>query len=185
MRHKLLALSLVAWILVLAPQLRADQAADDQAFFDKQTAKFVKLQPTRLTDPAVEKVFKAVMYKVNVVSSDGSSTTAVVARTGDDITIVSIPSSTAEMPDLVKLLNPEFTLKSASDGKTFQDALDAIYPIDTTFNKDDVKAKATRHKGNQWTFIRGKFFDHFKGFIVTTDAAGHVTAVKWTLDDIK
>lgn len=185
MRHNRLALSWFAWILVLAPQLHADQSTDDQAFFDKQTAKFIKLQPTRLTDPALEKVFMAMMYKVNIIGSDGSNTTAIVARTGDDITIVSIPSSTAEMPDLVKLLKPEFKLKSASDGKTFQDALDAVYPIDTTFNKDDVNAKATRHKGNQWTFIRGKFFDHFKGFIVTTDPAGHVTAVKWTLDDIK
>jgi len=172
-------------LVSLAPFLRADEAADDQAFFDRQTSKFIKLQPQRLTGDAVGKVFNAILYKVSVVNSDGGSSNAVVARKGDDIAIVTIPSTTTDMPDLVKLLKSDFTLKSDADAQVFQDALDTLYPIDTTFNKDDLNAKGIRHDGNQWTFVRGKFFDHFKGFIVTTDVGGKVTGVKWTLDDIK
>ena len=185
MRRKLLPLSLLAFTVILSTQLRADNAADDQAFFDKQTSKFIKLQPKRLTGDALGKVFTATMYQVNVVNSDGGSTAAVVARTGDDISIVSIPMSTTDMPDFVKLIKADFTIKTDADAKAFQECLDVLYPIDTTFNKDDLNAKAIRHTGNQWIFIRGKFFDHFKGFIVTTDAGGKVTGVKWTLDDIK
>jgi hypothetical protein len=183
MIRKLLPLSLLPLILVLAPQLRADDAADDQAFFDKQTSKFVKLQPKRLTADAIGKVFSATMYSVTVVGSDGSSTNSVVARTGDDISIIAIPMSTADMPDVVKLIKADFTIKAEADAHVFQSALDVIYPIDS--NGDDAGAKAIRHNGNQWIFIRGKFFDHFKGFIVTTDDGGKVTGVKWTLDDIK
>jgi hypothetical protein len=185
MRRNFLPLMLTAFILLFSTQLRADDAADDQAFFDKQTSKFIKLQPKRLTGGVLDKVFNAKVYQVNVVNSDGGGSTAVVARTGDDITIISVPSSTADMPDFLKLLKADFTLKTDADAKVFQDALDVLYPIDTTFNKDDLNARAVKHKGNQWIFIRGKFFDHFKGFIVTTDAGGKVTGVKWTLDDIK
>jgi len=185
MVRKLMPFSLLALIIVLSPQLRADDAADDQAFFDKQTSKFIKLQPKRLTADVLNKVFNAILYQVNVVTSDGGGNNAVVARTGDDIAIITIPSSTAEMPDCVKLIKADFTLKSDADAKMFQDALDVVYPIDTTFNKDDVNARAIRHNGNQWTFVRGKFFDHFKGFIVITEDSGKVTNVKWTLDDIK
>jgi len=185
MIRKLFPLSLLALVLVLAPQLRADDAADDQAFFDRQTSKFIKLQPKRLTADAIAKVFSAAMYSVTVVTSDGGSTNSVVARTGDDIAIISIPGTTTDMPDFVKLIKADFTIKADADAHVFQDALDGMYPIDSTFNKDDLNAKAIRHSGNQWIFVRGKFFDHFRGFIVTTDDGGKVTGVKWTLDDIK
>ena len=185
MVRRFLPFSLLALIVGLAPQLRADDAADDQAFFDKQTGKFVKLQPKRLTADVLGKVFNATVYSVAVVNSDGGSTNAVVARTGDDITIISTPSSTMDMPDFVKLIKPDFTIKSDSDARASQDALDLLYSIDSTFNKDDLNARATRHSGSQWTFVRGKFFDHFKGFIITTDDSGKITGIKWTLDDIK
>src|SRR5579863_471113 len=109
MDRRLLPFLLVALIFALAPHLRADDAAADQAFFDKQTSKFVKLQPTRLTADVLGKVFNGIFYNVNVVTSDGGSNKAVVARTGDDITIITIPSSTADVPDLVKLLKAGFT----------------------------------------------------------------------------
>ena len=145
MTRNLLPLALLGLIVTLAPQLRADDAADDQAFFDKQVSKFCKLQPKRLTADAISKVFTATFYSVTIVGSDGGSTNATVARTGDDISIVSIPSSTADLPDFVKSIKPEFTLKSDADAKTFQDALDVAYSIDSTFNKDDLNAKAIRH----------------------------------------
>lgn len=177
--------ALIAMVVLLARQVGAQDAASDQAFFDRQTDKFIKLQPERMTAEALTKVFSAIIYHVKVVASDGSSANTVVARTGDQITMISIPGTTTDMPDLAKLFKPDFTLKSEADSRLMQDALDVMYPIDTTFNKDDINAKAMRHTGNQWIFIRGKFFDHFRGFIITTDNSGKVTAVKWTLDDIK
>lgn len=185
MVRTLRAVALFAIVVSLARQVRAQDAASDQAFFDKQTNKFIKLQPERMTAEALGKVFSAIIYHVKVIASDGSYANTVVARTGDQITMVTIPGTTTDMQDLVKLFKPDFTLKSEADSHLMQDALDVMYPIDTTFNKDDINAKAIRHAGSQWTFIRGKFFDHFRGFIITTDNSGKVTAVKWTLDDIK
>src|SRR5216684_2388608 len=49
MVRKTLPFLVLVLTVALVPQLRADNAADDQAFFDKQVGKFVTLQPKRLT----------------------------------------------------------------------------------------------------------------------------------------
>ena len=38
-----------------------------------------------------------------------------------------------------------------------------------------------KHAGNQWTLVRGMFFDKKMGFVLTTDANGAVTNVKYVL----
>jgi len=45
----------------------------------------------------------------------------------------------------------------------------------------DKKAVAFHHTGNEWTFVRGKFFDSLMGFVITTDAKGKLTAIKYVL----
>ncbi len=45
----------------------------------------------------------------------------------------------------------------------------------------DAGARAIRHSGNDWTFVRGQFFDNAMGFVLTTDATGRITAVRWAL----
>ena len=186
MQRKFLSLSLLALVVLLVPQLRGEEAGDDQAFFDKHVGQFVKLAPKRLTSEALPKIFSATFYNVGVsIGEDGGGTTLTVARVGDEIAQVTTPSSSAEMPAFVKLVKEDFVLKTDADAHLLQDALDVLYPIDSRFSPEDVNLKAIRHKANQFTFVRGKFFDNVKGFVVTTDAVGKITSVKYSLEESK
>ena len=182
MRYALVTLVLAMGLITLAARAQ-DATPQDQAFFDKQIGKLVKLEPHPLTGDALAKIFTAKFFKVNVsIGADRGGTTLVVARSGDNLIEVSTPGTDADMPDLKALLKPDFKLKADADGKTFQAALDLLYPIDERFDKEDLKAKAVRHADTEWTFIRGKFFDHFKGLVVKTDATGAITNIKYSLD---
>ena len=83
------------------------------------------------------------------------------------------------MPDFKKLIKPQFKLKSDADAQALQSALDVLFPIT---ERDDQAAKTIKHGGNQWTFVRGKFFEKSRGFIVDTSSDGSVTGVKYSLE---
>lgn len=153
----------------------------DQQFFNAHIGKLVTLKPAPLDNPALAKVFSARFYDVDVVVA-GGGTKVLVARTGSDLVQVTTPSTTADMPGFPNLINADFRLKSDENAHVLQDALDILYPISSDFGGDDAQAKAIKHAGNEWTFVRGKFFDHFKGFIFTTNADGAITNVKYSLD---
>jgi hypothetical protein len=75
------------------------------------------------------------------------------------------------------MFRPGFTLTNDDVAETLQRALDIVYPL----NGQDKRLETFRHKGNEWTFVRGKFFDSMMGFVLTTDATGAVTGVKYVL----
>lgn len=182
MRHALLLAVLCLGFFTLAARAE-DATAEEKAFFEKNVTKLIQLDPTPMTGEALAKVFIAKFYSVKVsMGEDGAMTTLTVARKGNDMSQVSTPGSTADMPELKALVKPDFKLKTDTDGIVFQAALDVLYPIDDRFDKEDVKAKAVKHSGNQWTFIRGKFFDNLKGIIVTTDANGTITKISYSLE---
>ena len=155
--------------------------AADQEFFNQHIGDLVTLRPTSIDNPVLSRIFMARFFSVEVVVNGGSEKET-VARQGSGLVQVSTPSTTASMPSFLKLFKPDFRLKSEDDAHGLQDALDVLYPISTDFGSDDVNAKTFKHSGNQWTFIRGKFFDHFKGFVITTDGTGFVTNVQYSLD---
>jgi hypothetical protein len=174
------ACGLVMLLLVPAGQaLAAAASAADQAFFNKHLADLVQVEPIPIHTLAVDKVIAEPIFKLKITIGGEMTTTELVAKEGDKIAVVSLPSSDADMPKLMKLISPKFTLKSDQDGQAFQEALDALYPIS---DDDDSKLKSVKHDGNQWTFIRGKFFSHFLGFVVTTDDAGKITGIKYSLE---
>jgi hypothetical protein len=182
MRYALTTLVLALGLFALVAR-GEDATAQDKAFFEKQIGKLVKLEPQPLTGAALDKVFSAKFFKVNVsIGASGGGQDLVVARSGDNAVEVTTPGTTEDMPDLKKLVKADFKLKADADGKTFESALDLLYPIDERFDKEDLKVKAVKHKGTEWTFIRGKFFDNFKGIVVTTNADGVITNIKYSLE---
>ncbi|HEX5314725.1 MAG TPA: hypothetical protein VFX38_07485 [Gammaproteobacteria bacterium] len=178
-------LILTAFLLTLgfaAAGVRAGAVSPaDQKFFDDNIGKVVKPDPTPLANPALAKMFTGRFYNVEL-NIAGAGEKIVVAREGNDLIAVTTPSTTADMPGFPKLLKPDFRLKSDEDAHVLQDALDVLYPIDDSFGGEDAQAKTIRHAGNVWTFVRGKFFEHFKGFVFTTDESGAVTKVQYSLD---
>lgn len=177
-------LLLVFGLMFLSPRPSGAQSlsAEDQAFFDKHSTDVVRLEPTRLSDPAFVRVFSMPIFHIKVVIKQGDSgdesMETIVARTGDKLVSIGRPSSDADMPDFPKMLSPSFKLKSDSDAKDMQAALDVVYPI---VGDDDKKSASFRHSGTQWTFVRGKFFNNLLGFVFDTDANGTITSAKFSL----
>jgi hypothetical protein len=181
--HLSLALTL-ATVLATLPVVSsaADLTPDEQAFFDQHTSDFLRFETQRLDAPAMEKVFSTPFYAVKVVIKEGADgeqrSSLVVARIEDKLVSVSSPSSDGDLPDLQKMLNPEFKLATPADAETLQEALDAVYPI---VMDRDKKIRNFRRAGSQWMFVRGTFFDAKSGYIFETDGKGTITAVKYQL----
>jgi hypothetical protein len=174
---------IVAMFLAIAsvPSLAQSLTDDEKAFLDKHMPEVVKVEPARLNDAGFLKVFSALFYQVtiSIKTDDGTQTQQViVAHAGDTLVSISRPGSEADMPNFVKMLNPDFKLKTDDDAKTMQSSLDTIYPLITD---DEKKAEKFRHTGNQWVFARGKFFNDDLGFVFQTDDSGTITSAKFTL----
>jgi hypothetical protein len=78
-----------------------------------------------------------------------------------------------ECPVLMSVIKKDFFLKDESTAKLFEAALNVLYPVDD----DEIQNVKHLHKGSQWIFLRGKFFDDFTAIIVTTGSNGAVTNV--------
>lgn len=179
-RHLIITLSAILSALPVLSTAR-DLTPDEQAFFAKHTSDLIRLDTQRLADPAFVQVFSSPFYTVKVVLkyADGEqSSDLIVARVGDSLVSVGRPSSDADLPDYLKLLNPDFKLRTDADAKKLQQALDTAYPI---ISDSDKKSEAFRHAGHAWTFIRGDFFDSKMGYIFETDAGGAIKSVKFLL----
>jgi hypothetical protein len=169
-------------VLCFVPGALVGQAQEtpvaDKAFFEKNIGKLIKLEPTRVSGEALDKVFSATFYtlKVKVGDREGVAT-MVAAKANDTVFDISLPDTPAAMPALKNLVRTDFKLKADADGKLFETALDVLYPSDTRY---DEKRKAVRHLGTQWTFIRGVFIGDFKGLVVTTDSDGTIVDVKYS-----
>jgi len=151
---------------------------EEKSFVDRNMGKLIKLDPTPVTGEALEKVFSATFYMVKVsVGAGGGTTMLVAARVGDNLADVSLPTAAADLPALKALVKPDFKLKTDADGKVFEAALDLLYLPDTRY---DEKRKAVRHVGAEWTFIRGVFIGDYKGLVVTTDANGTITSIRYS-----
>jgi hypothetical protein len=180
MRHYFLVKLVLCAAVIPASFALAAVTPQEQTFISQHIGDLVKVEPTRLQGLALDQVFQAPIYSIKVTVAGGTQT-VLAARVESDLVDISLPNTTAAMPRFLKLISPKFKLAGEKDAQAFQEALDALYPIDTDFSKDDLKAKAIKHSGTTWTFVRGKFFDHLKGFVVTTDAAGTVTEIKYSL----
>ena len=183
MRRSFPVAIVVACLTVATGLLAQSVTPDDRAFFDKHIGEFVKLEctPTPVDSPAVKQAFAARLYKVQVVLkvTNGTSTeNLVMARVGDTLINIERPGEDQDLPEFPKMVNPAFALTTDAAARTFQQALDEIYPI---VGNSDKKVEAFRHAGNQWIFIRGMFIDTKLGFILTTNAAGSVVAAKFSL----
>jgi hypothetical protein len=155
-----------------------ETTAEEKAFFDKNVGKLVKLEPTPITGQALLRVFAARFYMVKVgLGGEEGAKTMVAARVGEELKDVTMLETNADMPALKALVSAGFRLKTDDDGKAFEQALDLLYPVDVRY---DEKRKAVRHSATEWTFVRGAFIGNFKGLVVTTDADGTITAIKYS-----
>jgi hypothetical protein len=153
----------------------------EKAFFSQHVSDVIKLDARRLDAPAIAKVFSSPVYLVKVVRLEGDGEEIkeiAAARVGEKLVSMSVPGTDSDLPNFEKMLSPAFRLRTDADAVVLQEALDAVFPI--TMDRDR-KVKAFRRAGNQWSFLRGEFFEDKLGYLFETDATGAVKSVKYRL----
>ena len=177
MRYGMFLIVLCVGLIAIAGRAQV-ATPQEKSFIDANIGKLIKVDPTPVKGEELEKVFHATFYMVKVnVGNSGTTDMLVAARVADNLSDVSLPGGTADMPALLALVKPDFKMKADADGKAFEAALDLLYPPDTRY---DEKRKAVRHAGTTWTFIRGMFIGDYKGLLVTTDAEGTITSIRYS-----
>lgn len=141
----------------------------------------IKLEPVDQT--AVTKVFSGTFYKINIgfietgsgANSCGSDN--YINVNGSAVNMIEPIHMDLECPVLMSMIKKDFLLKDENAAKLFEAALNVLYPVDG----DEIQYVRHLHKDSQWIFLRGKFFDDFTAFIVTTNSNGVVTNVELEL----
>jgi hypothetical protein len=77
----------------------------------------------------------------------------------------------------MSLIKKDFLIKDENTAKLFEASLNVLYPVD----EKEIPNVRHLHKGSQWIFLRGKFFDDYTAFIVTVGTNGAVTKVELVL----
>jgi hypothetical protein len=77
----------------------------------------------------------------------------------------------------MSMIRKEFLLKDENTARLFESALNVLYPVD----EGEVQNVKHLQKDSQWIFLRGKFFDDFTAFILTTGPNGAVTNIELKL----
>ena len=131
----------LSMLLLSLPVLNraAEITPEENAFFDQHTSEMVRFETEKVDDLAVERVFSVPVYTVKVIIgfADGNPTTSLtVARIGDKLVGVNRPSEDGDLPDFQKMISPDFKLKTNTDAKMMQQALNVLYP---TFMESEKK----------------------------------------------
>jgi len=176
---KNLILSLVVFLLTVC---LSAQSIDSQS--QKLIEGFVKsnidIQAEAIDPVVVSKVFAGKFFKIMVglvESGTGSSSCG-------DYNYVNINESTVKMteglhmdlecPILMSMIKKDYLLKDENSAKLFEASLNVLYPVD----EKEVQNIKHMKKGPQWIFLRGKFFDDYTAFIVSTEATGKITKIE-------
>lgn len=155
----------------------------DNTMLDNFIKSKVSIVKVRIGSDTLAKVFNGTFYKVDAgfaFSEDMSycSGDMFVIKDGE---LIVLNGKSDSMTTVVSLVRKEFYLKTETDAKNFEMALDKLYPM------SDMNEKYKEHMkiGNRWFFIRDKFFDSKSGFIVTLDQNSRIRNIGYSLEAIK
>jgi len=156
---------------------------DNQKLIESFVKNNIDVQLADVDQVAVSKVFSGTFYKINIgfvepgsgVSGCGSDN--YINVTGSDVNMIEPVHMDLECPVLMSLIRKDYLLKDENAAKLFEAALNTLYPLD----EEEIQNVKHLHQGSQWIFLRGKFFDDFTAFIITTGSDGTVTNVELEL----
>lgn len=127
----------------------------------------------KIKEPALSTCFAFPFYKTEITIPDVVNREKIVCVSTDTgLVIFSQPTKTKELPELFKLLNPEFTLKNEEDGQAMLSSFKAIYPLSFVGSVPRVEKR-----GKEWVFIIGEFFEKLEGFSAATDEQGKILSI--------
>ena len=162
-----------------APRPGADRAPiEDQikkTLFENTTVKAAEIQ-----DLGIATCLSARVYKIEITmgkNQQRGATNTIYAVTAKNLLEIDKPSTNADMPELLALVKPSFKLSDETAGLTMLSAFKAMYP---PMGMNETTPRVI-HKGKTWSFILGKFFENFSGFVVQTDATGKIVKIAYVL----
>jgi hypothetical protein len=158
---------------------------NDNLLIDKDVSTKIIVEKTKIPADTMGKVFTGTFYKVDItVNVDNGSSSDhyyYVVKDGK-LTELENNNENREMKTLFSLLRNDFYLKSDGDVKVFETCLDKLYPLDWS---DKPETRQHIKTGNKWYFVRGKFFDSKKAFVITLDQNSRITQIDFNLDAVK
>lgn len=170
-------------LLILPLGIFAQQVpAKDKQVIDSYVRSITYTITEMVPMASVNKVFTGNFYNVKpgFTLKSGSMTCSEFHYNLRDGNLVELEELDQDKPLTVlpTLLQKSFLLNNATAAGIFETAINALYPVSDS-DKGDLKRLK---KGNQWIFIRGKFFEKFKAMIVTVDTKGMINSMEYSLD---
>ena len=154
----------------------------DNSLIDDFVKSHVAVTKEKIISDTLQNVFNGTFFKISAgfnFDENGGSTGYIFAIKGGELFAIENP--TVNMPVLSSLVKTDYYLKSETDAKKFETALDKIFPI--AWPESDKKEHLKL--SNKWYFIRNKFFDSKSGFIVTVDNNSKITDISYEMEAIK
>jgi hypothetical protein len=158
-------------------------APESKKLIDSFVKSNIDIKLEEVDQTAVSKVFSGTFLKMNVgfietgcgANSCGSDN--YINVNGNSVSMIEPIHMDLNCPVLMSMIRKEFLLKDENTAKLFESALNVLYPVD----EGEVQNVKHLQKDSQWIFLRGKFFDDFTAFIVTTGTNGIVTKIELKL----
>lgn len=179
---KKLSCSLIALMFIL--NICAQTIApESQKLIESFVKSNIDVQLADVDQAKVSKVFTGTFFKINIgfiepgsgVSTCGSDN--YINVNGSEVNMIEPVHMDLECPVLMSLIRKDFLLKDENGANLFEAALNVLYPLD----EEEIQNVKHLHRDLQWIFLRGKFFDDFTAFIVTTGPDGAVTKIELEL----
>jgi len=142
----------------------------------------MQIKASPIHDLGIKKCFSVKAYSVEILTKEVNGTSkqsAIYVKTENGVMEVDKPSTDAKLPELLKMIKPNFKLKTEEDGLTMLSAFKALYPRNQAF-PSKVEPHVVRN-GATWNFVIDKFFDKLSGFVVKTDTNGKVVKMSYCL----
>lgn len=155
---------------------------NDRTLIDNFIKSITSVEKVKIESDTLARVFKGSFYTATMVFSVDEGTSSCseywFAINNGKLMQLEITSSKKKLDVLFSLLKENVQIKNESDARIFETALDKIYPMSWS----EAEAKKHIKTGSKWYFIRGKFFDTSKGFVVTLDQNSKITQIDYDLE---
>ena len=158
-------------------------APESQKLIESFVKSNIEIKLVSVDQITVSKVFSGTFFKLNVgfiETGSGANTCGsdnFVNVNGSAVNMIEPIHMDLECPVLMSIIKKDFLLKDENAAILFEAALNVLYPV----AEEEIQNVKHLHKDSQWIFLRGKFFDDYTAFIVTTGSNGVVTKVELVL----
>lgn len=156
----------------------------DDLMVDNYLKSRIIVEKEKILSDTLGKVFNGTFYscKTGFSSAEGDtwcSGSIIVMNAGK---LIEFDSRTDSILPLLALVRKDFIVKGVNEAIIIETALEKLYPLSSfSGNEDKERLKI----GNNWYFIRGKFFDSKSGYIVTLDKNLRISNIAYSMEAIK